>query len=873
MTPDQWKQVEEHFERALALPSGERQAWIDGLSTADRLVADEVRALIHAHDTNHPLIDAPVHGRLPKGLRVGPYAVDELIGTGGMSAVYLGHRVDGQFDKRVAIKLVTGLAEAIDDQRSRGERQILAGLEHPGIARLIDSGLNEFGQPYLVMEHVEGKPLDAWRAAGATREQCLDVWLQLASAVSYAHQHLVVHRDVKPSNILITSAGEAKLLDFGIAKLLEAGAVGTATQTMTPLYASPEQIGGKPVTTSTDIYSMGVILLELLAGVHPHAKPGRSPHQVAEAVLSEEPAIPATIPPDLAAIIRMALRKDPQRRYPTIDQFADDVRRYQRGLPVTARPDSAAYRFVRFVQRNTVASVATVLLVGTAAIGVAATLAQSRRAERRFGEVRSLAHYLVFDIHDALQKVPGSTELQKTVVEQSLTYLDRLATEAGRDADLRLEVAEGYLRLGDVLGNPFMPNLGNLKQAVESYDKGLALANGVWQADRANLRAKRAVADLKQQRGSSTAFHGTKAEAVRELREALEMRREIAQSAPADPVEQLKLARVLDALGTSIGQSGGQQVETHEGEQYRAESLAVVDAALKASPTHPGLVRQKVQSLNSLGLSMATTNPTQALVHFSEALDWHTKMAPADKDTVMARRQRASLLMQLGWSHGQIKAFAEGLSEYDEAATILEDIAKGDPANMAAQYHLTAAYRGRGIVCEYSGNLPCAVENFERAATIHAALSAKDPASTIYPGLRGELLARAGRLYLQMKKEPEARAASLAGLKVLSELADRPTTAASQLVEACKALAMAPIAELRDLKRASGYCQRALDLSGGKDSYILEIFASVRGELGDKPGAVTLIQQALALLPEPKPGEPTSKRREALLEALAKYQK
>jgi tetratricopeptide (TPR) repeat protein len=190
---------------------------------------------------------------------------------------------------------------------------------------------------------------------------------------------------------------------------------------------------------------------------------------------------------------------------------------------------------------------------------------------------------------------------------------------------------------------------------------------------------------------------------------------------------------------------------------------------------------------------------------------------------------------------------------------------------MAAQYHLTAAYRGRGIACEYAGGLPCAVENFERAAAIHRMLADKDPSSMVYPGWRGELLARAGRHYLTLNRATEAKAASAEGLRMLTSVADRPEASAPQLVEACKALVLVPLPDLRDLPRASTYCEQAVARSAGKDSYALEIYAQVRGEMGDRSGAVQAIQQALALLPEPKPGEPISKRREALLEALAKY--
>jgi tetratricopeptide (TPR) repeat protein len=871
MPPEDWRQIQAHFEGALELRPEDRATFLAHLAATQPAIAEEVRSLLAAHEQSHRLIDAPRQEQLPKGMRVGPYAIDSLIGTGGMSAVYLGHRVDGQFDKQVAIKLITGLAESIDDARSRSERQILASLEHPNIARLIDSGVNEFGQSYLVMEWVQGQPLDVWRAT-ASPDQRLDVWLQLAAAVSHAHRSLVVHRDLKPSNILVTSTGEAKLLDFGIAKLLEAGGAATVTQTMTPRYASPEQVAGQPATTATDVYSLGILLLELVADVHPHARDTQTAHELATAVLRDEPRIPSTVPADLAAVIAMALRKDPLRRYPTVDQFADDVRRFRKHLPVTARPEHLGYTLTRFVQRNKVATAGAALLLIAITVGVATTLWQARRANRRFEEVRSLAKYLVFDFNDAIQKLPGSTELQKTVVEQSLGYLDRLSREAGGDTNLRLEVAEGYLRLGDVLGNPFMPNLGNTPKAVESYDKGLAIAGDVWRANPSNIRARRSVADLKQQRGSSSGFHGTSADAERELREALQMRRELAAQFKDDADEQLKLARVLNALGTRLGQRGGSQIESTEGQQYQNESLAVVDASLKTWPSHPGLLRQKIQAVYAVGLNQATTNPTEALARFAEAIAWHEKLTPADRETINARRQRASVLLSAGWSHGQTNAFADGIREYDEAAKILENIALNDPANMAAQYHLTAAYRGRGIVCEYAGNLPCAVENFERAAAIHAALSAKDPASTIYPGLRGELLARAGRHYLTMKNEAKARERSKAGLDVLSELADRPRTEAPQLVEACKALAMVPIPDLRDLNRASGYCRRAKELSGGKDSYVLEIYASVRGELGDRAGAVALVKEALALLPEPKPGEPMPLRRKTLLEVMAKYQ-
>ena len=334
MDAARWRLIEDLFERAAALPADGRERLLTGEARRDEPLATEVRALLAAHDSHHRFLDAPAPSELPAGMRLGPYAVDGVLGSGGMGTVYLAHRADRQFEKKVAIKVVTSLAATLDDRRFRTERQILAALEHPRIARLLDSGVNEFGQPFLVMELVDGVALDVWhRERKPTLDQCLHVWLQVASAVSYAHRNLVVHRDLKPSNVLVNASGEAKLLDFGIARLLGDPQAPTLTRSYTPLYASPEQIRGEPVTTSADIYGLGVLLFELVAGAHPHQREGMATHEMAAAVLEREPAIPLGVPEDLAAILRFALRKEPLRRYLTVDQFTEDVERFERRLP------------------------------------------------------------------------------------------------------------------------------------------------------------------------------------------------------------------------------------------------------------------------------------------------------------------------------------------------------------------------------------------------------------------------------------------------------------------------------------------------------------------------------------------------------------
>ncbi len=342
---DRWLRIDALFNDALAQPAAARAAFVRA-SEDDAAVRDEVLALLTAHETPNALLDAPRVQSMPTGMRLGPYAIDRMLGSGGMATVYLAHRADRQFEKHVAIKLVNqGLAAELSGDRFELERRILARLDHPNVARLLDAGLSEFGQPYLVMEWVDGVPLDAWvRAATPSLERRLALWLDVAAAVGYAHRHLVVHRDLKPSNVLVTAGGTPKLVDFGIAKLLEQGSGAPATRTLhfTPLYASPEQIRGEAVNTSTDVFGLGLLLYELAAGTPAFAAAGGT-HAQARAVLEDEVRVPLTVPADLAAIIGMALRKAPDRRYATADQMAEDVRPLPR-RPAGARPSRVVAR-------------------------------------------------------------------------------------------------------------------------------------------------------------------------------------------------------------------------------------------------------------------------------------------------------------------------------------------------------------------------------------------------------------------------------------------------------------------------------------------------------------------------------------------------
>jgi eukaryotic-like serine/threonine-protein kinase len=472
---------------------------------AAELAGDEQREFIRIHSGNDPGLAAALEALLAgerktrdlaapsdlEDLRFGPYRVTGRIGEGGMGVVYRGVRDDREYHKEVAIKLIKhGMDTELIVARFRNERQILANLDHPNIARLLD-GSTDHGSPYLVMEYVEGERLSDYLEHHnpdiATR---LELFRQICSAVHYAHQRMVIHRDLKPGNILVTANGTPKLLDFGIAKLLEAdGGSPTVTlhaaQMLTPRYASPEQVRGEQVTTESDVYSLGVILFEMLTG--------RSPYRDANtlrAVCEQEPERPSLhgsrqLKGDLDNIVLMALRKDPARRYTSADQFSDDIRRYLHGMPVIARGDSFGYVAGKFVRRNrawVIAAGLVLLMVMSSIVAIVRSAAVAReqraKAEVRFNELREFAHSVIFDIDTALEGVPGALPVRVLINKNAEAYLDRLSAEAPADLELRRELATSYIQLARVEGVPGHGNLGNLAEARASLNKALALIQG-----------------------------------------------------------------------------------------------------------------------------------------------------------------------------------------------------------------------------------------------------------------------------------------------------------------------------------------------------------------------------------------------------------
>lgn len=500
MTPEQRQRVDELFGELLPQPSSEREAELSSLN--DREVAEELESLLGYADAG-PLPVQTAIDRLAQvasalgvfegavtgpGAQFGHYRIERHLGHGGMGDVYEAVR-DDDFHKRVALKIVRyGLDSEYANRRFQQERQVLASLEHPNIARLLDGGETERGQLYLVLEYVEGIPIDRF-CQGKPRAVVLPLFLKVCDAVEYAHRNLVVHRDLKPANILVTADGEPKLLDFGIAKLIDAGSDLTQTglSALTPQYASPEQIRGDPITTATDIYSLGLVLYELLCGKKPYVLTSSSPLEIDRIVCQTEPESPA-ISDDLNNILLMAIRKDPARRYRSVREFADDINRSLAHLPVVARPDSTLYRIRKFARRRwreVAASAALFLAIGA---GIATTSYQARVAQQRFNQVRKLAHSFVFDYNDQLAALDGTTSLREKMVGTALEYLDNLSGSAGNDIGFQKELAAAYQKVGDAQGYPSRPSLGHTDQAIASYRKAAAIHEQITKKDPSHRR-------------------------------------------------------------------------------------------------------------------------------------------------------------------------------------------------------------------------------------------------------------------------------------------------------------------------------------------------------------------------------------------------
>lgn len=475
MNPTRWQFLRPIFEAALEQPTEARDDYLRDACADDGAAYDEIRSLLTAAGAAGTFLDPPTRldaapfeppGLLEAGTEIDAYRIDRCLGEGGMGAVYLAHRDDDTYHQQVALKVIrSGVQGAAQARRFRAERQILASLDHPHIAKLLDGGSTPDGSPYLVMELIEGDHLLRYADdQGLHVTARLQLFKKVCGAVHHAHQRLVVHRDLKPSNILVNENGEPKLLDFGIAKLLEnpdpdtANAIGSIELTapgqwlMTPEYASPEQVRGEVLTTATDVYSLGVLLYELLTGARPYALPSRHPMDVIQTVCGKEPDLQQLrkkYPGDLENIVLKALSKEPERRYSSAEEFGRDIERHLDCRPVLARPATLGYRLQRFVRRHRAPVALASLLLVTAIAFQIALLVQQRSILNLNQQLVVVSDFLVdlFAIPDP-NRSRGETVTAREVLDRGLATIDELASEPRARAALLAPIAESYKNLG-----------------------------------------------------------------------------------------------------------------------------------------------------------------------------------------------------------------------------------------------------------------------------------------------------------------------------------------------------------------------------------------------------------------------------------------
>jgi tetratricopeptide (TPR) repeat protein/tRNA A-37 threonylcarbamoyl transferase component Bud32 len=728
MTSDLFQRSRAVFGEAVSLSPKDREAFLRGACGDDTALREEVEALLAESESG--TLEGGVREAvrslhtIPEGTRIGPYELVRELGRGGMGTVYLAERADATFRKQVALKLVSaGLDASYFLKRFHDERQILASLSHPNIAMLLDGGTTEDGLPYFVMEYVEGRPIDGFcKDEGAPLPRRLRLFLSVCDAVQHAHRNLVVHRDLKPSNILVGKDGVPKLLDFGLARLLtpEAGTERTVTEwrAMTPAYASPEQIRGEVVTTQSDVYSLGVLLFVLLTGRKPYGDTASEPSAMLAAILTAEPLRPRAIDPtiarDLEAIVLKALRKEPGQRYGSVEQLATDLGRYLGGYPVLARRGTAAYRAKKFARRHWAGLTAALLVLASLVAGLLVANHQRRKAERRFEDVRTLARTVMFDLHDGIARLPGSTKVREKLVKTGLEYADALAKESSSDPDLRREVAAAYSRLGDVQGGP-NSNLGDRESAKESYRKAVV------------------------------------------IREAL------VESRFATDQDRLLLADSLVRLG---------RIRSPEARGSLQRALEIQEAVLRAA-TGSFEARQGLAATHAALAGFHDQDPPRALEERRIAHRLFEELAREKPDDAGAQRDLALSCKYFGARLQQIRDFEASLPLYRQAVAIDEKRLAADSNDAQARLDLSFSLGSVSSCLDTMGDLEQAISFRQRATELREAIAAADPADrwanlSLANGLGrlSDLQARSGEL-------ARARASRVRSLEILRSWRDK----------------------------------------------------------------------------------------------------
>lgn len=733
-TPARWRLVETIFEGALKKTETARHRYLQAVCGVNELLKCEVESLLRYEAATKDVLQAAIRNAVQElpgkrdkyiGSTIGSYLVVRQLSEGGMGIVYLAVRSDDHYLQTVALKLARSVVNSEESlSRFRNERQILANLSHPNIAAILDGGSTQDGLPYIVMEYIEGTHITDFcrRSALSIRERVV-LFRSVCLAVHHAHQRRVIHRDVKPANILVTPEGVPKLLDFGIAKLLVPELVpGDLPPTvanslpMTPDYASPEQVLGQPVTPKTDIYSLGVVLFELLTDSRPYNTAGLPPSEVERLVCHQTPPVPSSLPGrprritkqlrgDLDNIVLMAMRREPERRYQSAAEFAEDLSRHLDGKPVIARQDTFLYRIAKSLIRHKTIVVAITALFLVVAVGTTATARQARRAEQHRTELRTFVDSVVFKLNDQIGSLPQSTEVREALASSTIAYLDNLVKDPDIEPKISIEMARAYAKVGQLQGYPFNANLGHEDQALTSFQKALYIARQLDQR-RADPAATQLLIEMLLAVGAMQAYTGDITKATEHNQEALRLAKTFSQ--PPGSILPLPIDDVPDTH--MAGESRKSLLAaTYVGLAYAEAGMHQNKDALRNCTTALDIIRGSgvktefsqwisAKAYKRLGQILSRTGPLPAAFDaFHHAAEIRRHLVREHSTNLEYQRELFAVDLNLGELAGGLEYPSTGDAAtaavyFTEAQEIAERLARLDTRNMQARADLGTAY-------------------------------------------------------------------------------------------------------------------------------------------------------------------------------------
>ena len=894
-TTESFLRVEAIFHEACAVPLEARSELIENRCGGNRELAAEVRFLLQActaeeQETASQRPEPEASGSsLSDRKRVGPYELDRLLGRGGMGAVYLAHRADGNFEQNVAVKLIDlPLATNTFRDRFRQERQILAGLQHPYIAHLFDGGVTAEGDLYLAMEYVDGVPIHRFCEQNhLTESQILALFLRVCEAVQFAHQNFVVHRDLKPDNILVAADGTPRLLDFGTAKLVSPSSDNPGSQitregfqTYTPQYASPEQVLGKPITMASDTYSLGVLLYLMTTGTLPYEFKELTTAEMLRVVCEQAPRRPSAhsgkrLDADLEAILLKALRKEPRERYLSAEQFAADIRAYLEGLPVGARQGTLRYRAGKFIRRHRFGLAAAVVLAVTLIAGIAGVLWQAkvanqerRKAEALSADLRQLSNSLLSELDEAIKELPGSTGVQKLLVTRVLEHLDRMAKDAQGDRQTQLDLANAYTRLAAIQDDPYAQNLGDPPGALASIDKAIALSAPLALVNPKDIIAIRELAASRKLRSTILWQTGRSNEAVSIMRQVIETYDAMAAGPHASVSQIIEASDAHNTFGDELGQASPASLNDLPAAlaAYR-RSLDLGNRALSLDPKSLSGSRLLMVAQLKIGDVELETDPAQALKDFQNAMQREEAAAMEEKGSLHYLREHSLLIERETRALAQLGEYSRAVELYEELIRMDERSVAADPMDLRALADLEQKLNDEAAVDEAAADPALALTGSDRRQNLVAAeklliqvVAIMDRAMKVAPSneawkaVQADAQVRLATIQATLHGAGTSQELAKAGIATMKILASKDQASPTTLELAANDILKVKPTSLSDSQFALACAERATVLTHRKTPSILLTLAQAYRAAGQLDKSRATANEGLALLPVQKPG-------------------